>query len=195
MNRVTMRNQVLCWFLLASICFATPLYSEEIVVGDTTSHSSVVSNPNNNPEKNKWRFGIRMGAVASDMLYTSQSYNFYTHLPYARGTIGFWCERDIIAGFSIRPELSFTGSGVRLRADDIQYGLFARTFDIRAGLLYTFLRDKQIQPYVLLSPSLNCVMNGRVLYRDGSGQYVERNLSKGTIRPVILYLIHPLLHL
>ncbi len=184
MNRVTMRNQVLCWFLLASICFATPLYSEEIVVGDTTSHSSVVSNPNNNPEKNKWRFGIRMGAVASDMLYTSQSYNFYTHLPYARGTIGLWCERDIIAGFSIRPELSFTGSGVRLRADDIQYGLFARTFDIRAGLLYTFLRDKQIQPYVLLSPSLNCVMNGRVLYRDGSGQYVERNLSKGTIRPV-----------
>ena len=134
-------------------------------------------------EIDKWRVGIRMGAVASDMLYTSSAYNIYSHKPYARGTIGFQAERDLIAGLSIRPELSFTGSGVRLKADDIKYGLFLRTFDIRAGLLYTFLRDKKVQPYVLFSPSLNIVMNGRVTYSDAT-QDMSAKLTKSLIYPV-----------
>ena len=65
-----------------------------------------------NEEKNHWQVGVRMAGIASDMLYTSSLYNIYSHKPYARGSIGFWAERDIIAGFSIRPELAFTGRGV-----------------------------------------------------------------------------------
>lgn len=175
-----MKNRFGILLLLMIVSINTSVYGEEIAV-DTVSNIGVVKS---NQEKDKWSFGVRMGGVASDMLYTSSAYNTYTHLPYARGTVGLWCERNIIAGFSIRPELSITGSGVRMRADDILYGLHVRTFDIRAGLLYTFLRDKQVQPYVLFSPSLNCVMNGHVQYQDGSGMKIDRSLSEGTIRPV-----------
>lgn len=178
-----MKKQVSILLLLALVSISTPTYSQEVVQNDTIAKTSEVR-PNQGQEKDKWSFGVRMGAVASDMLFTSRAYNAYTHLPYGRGTIGLWCERNIIAGFSVRPELSITGSGVRLKADDIRYGLHVRTFDIRAGLLYTFLRDKQFQPYALFSPSLNCVMNGHVQYRDGNGDNIDRGFSKGTIRPV-----------
>lgn len=183
MIRTIMKNQVITLLLLAIVGISVPSYSTEIALDSITVNTDSIK-PNHGQEKDKWSFGVRMGAVASDMLYTSPAYNAYTHLPYARGTFGLWCERNIVAGFSIRPEFSFTGSGVRLKADDIRYGLHVRTFDIRAGLLYTFLRDKQVQPYVLFSPSLNCVMNGHAQYRDGSGYNIDRGFSKGTIRPV-----------
>ena len=117
-----------------------------------------------NEEKNHWQVGVRMAGIASDMLYTSSLYNIYSHKPYARGSIGFWAERDIISGFSIRPELAFTGRGVVLEHSPIYYSLFARYFDIRFNFIYTFLRENKFQPYVFLTPNLNFVMGGSINY-------------------------------
>ena len=117
-----------------------------------------------NEEKNHWQIGVRMAGVASDMLYTSSYYDIYSHKPYARGSIGFWAERDIYQGFSIRPELAFTGRGVILENNPIYYSLFARYFDIRLNLIYTFLRENKFQPYVFMTPNLNFAMSGSVNY-------------------------------
>lgn len=134
-------------------------------------------------EADRWTAGLRLGAVASDMLYTSNDYKIYSHLPHARGTIGFWAERELFAGLAIRPEFSFTGSGVRMRADDIYYGLFVRTFDIRAGILYYIPVDWFVQPYALLSPALNFVIGNHGVYSDGTGKYIDKKMTTAMINP------------
>lgn len=138
-----------------------------------------------NEEKNHWQIGVRLGGVASDMLYTDPSYKNYKHNPYARGTIGLWFERDIIAGFSIRPEFAFIGRGVLLSRDNLYYGLMARYFDIRLNLRYTFLRDKKVQPYVFVTPSSNVVMNGSLnLYESDIDAAYRIELTNGNIARV-----------
>lgn len=142
-----------------------------------------------NKEKNHWQVGVRMAGVASDMLYTSSLYDIYSHKPYARGSIGFWAERDIINGFSIRPELAFTGRGVMLEDSPIYYSLFARYFDIRLNLIYTFLRENKLQPYVFLTPNLNFAMGGSVNYYIPHDTYkypmsnISLDLNKKSINP------------
>ena len=180
---------LLLWMCSTSLIFAQdslgviPTYRTDTAVLADSLPPSAAERWNRNTEKDKWQIGMRMSFVGSDMLYTSAAYNGYYHPLYGRGGIGFWAERSLIEGLSIRPEFAFTGRGALLQSDDIRYGLHLRAFDIRVGLIYTFLRDRKVQPYVFLTPNMNFVMSGHVTYKDGKGQNLDTRLTKGSINP------------
>ena len=148
-----------------------------------TAPAQIQTPAQNATELDQWSVGMRLGFVGSDLLYTSPAYRHYRHPLYGRGTIGFWAERELPYGLSIRPEFAFTGRGGMVRNDDIRYGLHMTAFDIRVALQYTFLRDRRVQPYVFLTPNMNFVMSGHITYKDGRGQNIDTKLTKGNVNP------------
>lgn len=182
-----MKNKTIALLLLATI--SLPLIAQDVQTIDSVSPKLTIHERwAQNTEKDKWQIGIRMGAVASDVLYTDSHYSNYKHLPYARGTFGFWAEREIIKGFSIRPELAVTGRGVLMSWDDVYYAMKLRYFDIRVNLIYTFLRDKKVQPYLYLTPNVNFVTTGQITYKEGNVECVE-DLKKSNAKPVTFGLM------
>lgn len=182
-----MKTKIILFSILTS--FSICLFGQE-VVETTPNKLSIHERWEQNEEKNHWQIGMRLGGVASDMLYTSPAYKAYKHNPFARGTIGFWFERNFDSGFAIRPEFAFTGRGVLLSRDDLYYGLMARYFDIRLNLRYTFLRDKKVNPYIFVTPNWNFLMNGTLnLYEEDVDYTYRIPLNKYNINPVNISLL------
>ena len=175
-----MKNR--CFIICILSVLSLSLWGQEVRQDSVPAKLSIHERWAQNTEKDKWQIGIRMGAVASDELYTSSRYSEYKHMPYARGTFGLWAEREIGNGFSIRPELAFTGRGVILKWDDIYYAMKLRYFDIRVNFIYTFLRDHKVQPYLYLTPNFNFISAGQIAYKDRITECVQ-NLGKDNMNP------------
>ncbi len=93
--------------------------------------------------------GVKGGLSFPDMRYSDVNLDIYRHNTFCRGSATLFGNFDIWKGFSVRPEFTYIGRGTKLNyQDDIHYQLRASYFDIRLPIMYSFLKDYMIQPYV-----------------------------------------------
>ncbi len=128
--------------------------------------------------------GIKTGFAFPDMRYSDGNMDMYHHNAYCRGSFSVFSDIVLWKGLSVRPELTFIGRGTKLNYQNaIDYKLKATYFDIRVPIIWTFLKDYWIQPYVTIAPNLDFALGGKINYDDGYDSY-EIKLSKGNFRPV-----------
>ena len=128
--------------------------------------------------------GARAGIGIFDMRYSSDDVSIYRHHYGVREQIGLFAEYDYLwKGFSVGLDFLYSPRGVNLTWQDIDYRLRSYYLDLRIPISYTFLRDKIIQPYVVVAPSVNFVVGGHVNY---SSFYTNASVdfSKANFRPV-----------
>lgn len=128
--------------------------------------------------------GARAGIGIFDMRYSSDDVSIYRHHYGVREQIGLFAEYDYLwKGFSVGLDFLYSPRGVNLTWQDIDYRLRSYYLDLRIPISYTFLRDKIIQPYVVVAPSVNFVAGGHVNY---SSFYTNASVdfSKANFRPV-----------
>lgn len=130
--------------------------------------------------------GARTGIGLSDMRYSSDDISIYRHHFRVREQIGVFAEcAYLYDGLSLRCDLLYSPRGAHLTWKDIDYKLNAYYFDIRIPISYTFLRDKAVQPYVMVAPNVNFVLGGKArYYSDYLYMTYYQKLSKASIRPV-----------
>lgn len=157
--------------ILCSLCFITILQAQETV--DTIPAWN---------SKDRWTLGLRGGVSLGMMRYSDERYNVYERGVVPGMALGIWSEYSIIKGLSIRPEIDFVGRGSQLSWNDIRYTLSATYFDVRVPIMYTFLRQYRVQPYLLVAPDFGTVLGGSLHYKEASVD-IRRDLSKGTIAP------------
>lgn len=98
--------------------------------------------------------GARAGIDLFDMRYSSDDISIYRHHYGVREQIGIFAEYAYLwKGLSIRCDLLYSPRGAHLSWKDIDYKLRSYYFDIRIPISYTFLRDKKVQPYVMVAPN------------------------------------------
>ena len=83
---------------------------------------------------------------------------------------------------SVGAELLFTGRGVRMQYEEIDYKLSANYFDLRFPIRYSFFQ-KTIRPYVFIAPSLDFALGGKIKYYSSTTGDLICSLSKNNIYP------------
>ncbi len=126
--------------------------------------------------------GIKTGFAFPDMRYSDDNMGIYDHKAYCRGSFSVFSDIVLWKGLSVRPELTFIGRGTKLNYDAIDYKLKATYFDVRVPIIWTFLKDYWIQPYVAIAPNFDFALNGEIEYNDEHDSYLT-DLSKGNFRP------------
>ena len=130
--------------------------------------------------------GARAGIDLFDMRYSSDDISIYRHHYGVREQIGIFAEYAYLwKGLSIRCDLLYSPRGAHLSWKDIDYKLRSYYFDIRIPISYTFLRDKKVQPYVMVAPNVNFVLGGNArYYSDYLFMTYNEKLSKANFQPV-----------
>ena len=128
--------------------------------------------------------GVRAGINIFDMRYSSDDVSIYRHHYGVREQIGLFAEYDYLwKGLSVGLDFLYSPRGVNLTWQDVGYRLRSYYLDLRVPVSYTFLRDKRIQPYVMVAPNVNFVAGGHVNYSSVyTTAYVD--FSKANFRPV-----------
>lgn len=133
--------------------------------------------------------GNRFGASINDMSYSSSDLNIYNHHPLISFQPGFYFGyNNIVGGLSIRNDLLYSTRGVNLTWGDINYKLTSHYIDLRMPISYNFLRDKAVQPYVMLAPCLSFVTHGNITYVSDY-TYSTTPLTKANFTAVDLSLL------
>lgn len=129
-------------------------------------------------------FGARAGVNIFDMRYTSDDYDIYRNHYRVREQLGLFAEFDYIwEGLSIGLDMLYTPGGARLTWQDIDYRLTSYYFDFRIPISYTFFHDEEVQPYLMVAPSLNFALGGVAAYYSEYTNAVLP-LSRANFRPV-----------
>lgn len=143
-----------------------------------------VSAQETDSDKGHFVVGARAGIDIFNMRYSSSDLDIYRHHYGVREQLGVFAGYDYIwKGLATRVDLLYSPRGVRLTWRDINYKLRSYYFDIRIPITYTFLRDKMIQPYVVLAPNVNFVLGGNISYYSAYN-YSYTKFSKANFRPV-----------
>ena len=128
--------------------------------------------------------GARAGIDIFDMRYSSDDLSIYRHHYGVREQVGVFAGYEYLwKGLSVRMDLLYSPRGVRLTWQDINYKLRSYYFDIRIPITYTFLRDKKIQPYLMVAPNVNFVLGGNISYLSATN-FSYTKFSKANFRPV-----------
>jgi OOP family OmpA-OmpF porin len=135
--------------------------------------------------KDRITVGIKGGVDLANMLYSDKELKVYKHSISGRCIFGVNAELAIIHGLSFRPEFLYAGRGVKLTNQPINYKLKVNYFDMRFALVYTFLRESDLQPYVVFAPTLDFATSGNIYFRaSGASQTYDKKLTKAAIAAV-----------
>lgn len=119
--------------------------------------------------------GVRGGINTSDMLYSYSPINqYYRHHLQPQGMVGLFGHFHLgNTDFAIRPEIAFVGRADSLEWLDVRYRLKVHYLDFRLPITYNIrFRNRNISPYLMLTPQLNLAYGGR-------GSYYAEDYPKG----------------
>ncbi len=134
--------------------------------------------------QDRFTVGVKTGFAFPHLRYSNPDMDVYDYQAYCRGSFTLFTNIDIWKGLSVRPELTFIGRGGKLEyLDVIDYKLKATYFDMRVPVIWTFLKDYWVQPYLTIAPNLDFALGGEIKYKDDYG-LCSTKLSKGNFRPV-----------
>ena len=134
--------------------------------------------------------GVKLGLSIPNMRYSAAGYKEYKNEWIASGLGGIYVDYRFWKGLSVRPEFLYIGRGgnMSLPGYYLDYKIRVTYFDFRVPFIWTFMRDKKIQPYVGFGPTLDFVAGGKINYTLGDKSYQIPSygtlLPKGAIAPV-----------
>ena len=112
--------------------------------------------------------GVRGGLNLSDMVYSYNPIDIYSHFLQPQGMVGLFGHFNLgKSHLAIRPEVSFVGRADSLEWKDVRYRLKAHYLDLRPPITYNIrLRDRYVSPYLMVAPQFNMAYGGKVSYID-----------------------------
>lgn len=138
---------------------------------------------NNILEDSDILIGSHTGLSIYNMRYSSDDMTVFDHHKLIGGHFGIFAQYDYLwKGLSLRFDMSYATRGVKLSQNDINYSFRSHYFDMRFPVLYTFMREQNIQPYVIFAPNINFATGGKIQYIDDKSY--KTKISKASIRPI-----------
>lgn len=127
--------------------------------------------------------GVKTGVSVGDYRLTADCYDVYKHRMSGNGVAGAWFQYRTSFGLSVRPEMAYMGRGVTLDWADVHYRLRAHCLDLRVGVTYNFTIQKTLlSPYIVVAPTWNATLGGRVDYSDDWTGETVLPLSKSNMK-------------
>lgn len=127
--------------------------------------------------------GVKTGVSVGDYRLTADCYDVYKHRMSGNGVAGAWFQYRTSFGLSVRPEIAYMGRGVTLDWADVHYRLRAHCLDLRVGVTYNFTIQKTLlSPYIVVAPTWNATLGGRVDYSDDWTGETVLPLSKSNMK-------------
>lgn len=140
---------------------------DSVVVKDSTTQAATVEE---DPEVIFPRnlIGVRGGVNFSDMIYSYDGIDRYSHHTQLQGLAGLFGHFHLgKTNFAIRPEVSYVGRADSLDWLDVRYSLKARYLDLRLPLTYNIrFKNSCFSPYLMVAPQANMAFGGKVYYND-----------------------------
>ncbi len=112
--------------------------------------------------------GVRGGLNLSDMIYSYEGIDRYTHHTQVMGMGGLFGHFHLgESNFALRPEISYVGRADSLDWLDVLYSLRAKYIDFRMPLTYNIrFSNSHFSPYLMVAPQVNVAFDGQVFYKD-----------------------------
>lgn len=132
----------------------------------------------------RYRVGMRLGINLSDMGFSHEPVDRYSHTLQPLPMAGlFFGVRLGESPLSIMPEVTFIQRGVKLNWLDVDYRMQASYLDLRLPLTYSFrLPEKAFAPYLMVAPTLGLALGGIIDYTaDDYPNSVHRSVTKADL--------------
>ena len=127
--------------------------------------------------------GVKTGVSVGDYRLTADCYDVYKHKMTANAVAGAWFQYRTPFGLSVRPEVAYMGRGVDLEWEDVKYRMRANCLDLRVGLIYGFtIKKTLLSPYIVVAPTWNATLGGKLKYYDDFAGKMETPLSKSNMK-------------
>lgn len=127
--------------------------------------------------------GVKTGVSVGDYRLTADCYDVYKHKMTANAVAGAWFQYRTPFGLSVRPEVAYMGRGVDLEWEDVKYRMRANCLDLRVGLIYGFtIKKTLLSPYIVVAPTWNATLGGKMKYYDDFAGEMETPLSKSNMK-------------
>lgn len=127
--------------------------------------------------------GVKTGVSVGDYRLTADCYDVYKHKMTANAVAGAWFQYRTPFGLSVRPEVAYVGRGVDLEWEDVKYRMRAHCLDLRVGVIYGFtIKKTLLSPYIVVAPTWNATLGGKMRYYDDFAGEMETPLSKSNMK-------------
>ena len=127
--------------------------------------------------------GVKTGVNVGDYRLTADCYDVYKHKMTANAVAGAWFQYRTPFGLSVRPEVAYVGRGVELEWEDVKYSMRAHCLDLRVGVIYGFtIKKTLLSPYIVVAPTWNATLGGKMSYYDDFAGEMETPLSKSNMK-------------
>ena len=127
--------------------------------------------------------GVKTGVSVGNYRLTADCYDVYKHKMTANAVAGAWFQYRTPFGLSVRPEVAYVGRGVDLEWEDVKYRMRAHCLDLRVGVIYGFtIKKTLLSPYIVVAPTWNATLGGKMSYYDDFAGEMETPLSKSNMK-------------
>ena len=176
-------------FLLSALFSATAVAQNTYVQENEDGTIVAVDEPDTNapaPQNPRFYLGVRGGLNLADMHFSRSETGVYSHTLVPSGMFGLFAHFPLgDSQFSLRPEVSYVGRGVKLHWWDVDYRMRAHYLDFRLPLTFNFKTNGNLSPYIMMAPNMGLAFGGKIEYSDylyTSG--VSTDITEANINPV-----------